>query len=87
MCDDTDGVLPNIHTELEMLVRAGLSPMEALTAATRTNAAVLGISATHGAVEVGKTADLLVLSADPLADIRHTRQIALVIRRGQILDR
>jgi imidazolonepropionase-like amidohydrolase len=86
MCDDTNNALPNIHVELEMLVRAGLSPMEALTAATRTNAAVLGMSATHGTIEVGKAADLLVLSANPLTDIRNTRQIALVVRRGQLLQ-
>jgi imidazolonepropionase-like amidohydrolase len=85
MQDDGPG-LPNIHVELEMLVRAGLSPLEALTAATRTNAAALGISATHGTIAVGKAADLLVLSADPLSDIRNTRRIALVIRRGRIVD-
>jgi len=85
MCDDTDGAIPNVHVELEMLVRAGLSPLEALTAATRTNALVLGMSATHGTIEVGKTADLLILSADPLADIRNTRRIAFVVRRGKPL--
>jgi imidazolonepropionase-like amidohydrolase len=85
MLDDSGNELPNIHVELEMLVRAGLSPLEALTAATRTNAAALGISATHGTIEVGKAADLLVLAADPLADIRNTRSISLVIRRGRIL--
>jgi imidazolonepropionase-like amidohydrolase len=85
MLRDSGGSLPNVHIELEMLVRAGLSPLEALTAATRTNAAVLGMSATHGTIEVGKSADLLVLSADPLADIRNTRRISLVIRRGRIL--
>jgi imidazolonepropionase-like amidohydrolase len=85
MCDDTDGAMPNIHAELEMLVRAGLSPLEALAAATRTNGALLGMSATHGTIEVGKTADLVVLSADPLADIHNTRRITFVIHRGQSL--
>jgi imidazolonepropionase-like amidohydrolase len=83
--DSGDG-LPNVHIELEMLVRAGLSPLEALTAGTRTNAAVLGMSATHGTIEVGKAADLLVLRANPLADIRNTRGIAFVIRRGRVLE-
>ena len=85
MLRDSSRGLPNIHIELEMLVRAGLTPMEALTAATRTNAAVLGMSATHGTIEVGKAADLIVLSANPLADIRNTQRISLVIRHGRIL--
>jgi imidazolonepropionase-like amidohydrolase len=86
MCDDTEGAMPNIHSELEMLVRAGLSPMEALIAATRTNATVLGMSSTHGTIEVGKVADLLVLAANPLSDIRNTRRIAFVVRRGKPLQ-
>lgn len=85
MCADTEGAIPNVHVELELLVRAGLSPLEALTAATRTNAVVLGMSATHGTIEVGKAADLLVLEADPLSDIRNTRRIAFVIRRGKVI--
>lgn len=82
---DEGGGLPNIHVEMELLVRAGLSPLEALIAATRTNAAVLGMSATHGTIAVGKAADLLVVSADPTADIRNTHRILLVIRRGRIV--
>jgi imidazolonepropionase-like amidohydrolase len=85
MLRDSGSDLPNIHMELELLVRAGLSPFEALTAATRTNAAVLGMSATHGTIEVGKAADLIVLAADPLVDIHNTQRISLVIRRGRIL--
>ena len=85
MLRDSGSGLPNVHTELEMLVRAGLSPLEALTAATRTNAVVLGMSATHGTIEVGKAADLLVLAADPLSDIRNTQRISLVIRRGKTI--
>ena len=86
MLRDSGTGLPNVHVEMEMLVRAGLTPLEALTAATRTNAAVLGMSATHGTIEVGKAADLLVLSADPLIDIRNTQRVALVIRRGRVLE-
>lgn len=85
MLSDSGTGLPNVHVEMEMLVRAGLTPLEAITAATRTNAAALGMSATHGTIEVGKTADLLVLSANPLTDIRNTQRISLVIRRGKIL--
>ncbi len=81
---DVDGVLPNLHEELSLLVQAGLAPMDALVAATRTNAELLGLDGTHGTVAVGKVADLLVLEADPVADIRNTRQIAFVIHRGVV---
>ena len=85
MLRDSGTGLPNVHVEMEMLVRAGLTPLEALTAATRMNATVLGISASHGTIEVGKAADLVVLSANPLTDIRNTQRISLVVRRGKIL--
>ncbi len=81
------GTLPNIHEELALLVRAGMSPMDALVAATRTNALALGMGATHGTIAVGKAADLLVLRADPTADIRNTREIALVLKRGKVVER
>ena len=88
----TDGMggdrgLPNLHEELALLVRAGLTPMEALIAATRTGAEALGLSASHGTIAVGKAADLLVLRADPLADIRNTRQIDFVLKRGKVVER
>ena len=88
----TDGMggdrgLPNLHEELALLVRAGLTPMEALIAATRTGSEALGLSASHGTIAVGKAADLLVLRADPLADIRNTRQIDFVLKRGKVVER
>jgi imidazolonepropionase-like amidohydrolase len=88
----TDGMggdrgLPNIHEELALLVRAGLTPMEALIAATRTGADALGLSASHGTIAVGKAADLLVLRADPTADIRNTRQIEFVLKRGKVVEK
>jgi imidazolonepropionase-like amidohydrolase len=82
-----DRGLPNLHQELALLVQAGLTPLDALIAATRTGAEVLGISASHGTIAVGKAADLLVLRADPLADIRNTRQIDFVIKRGKPVER
>lgn len=84
---EEEGAIPNIHEEMRQLVRAGLSPMEALVAATRHGAEAAGIAGTHGTVAVGKTADLLVLRADPLADIGNTRAIALVLRRGAVVAR
>jgi imidazolonepropionase-like amidohydrolase len=88
----TDGMggdrgLPNIHEELALLVQAGLTPMEALIAGTRTSAEALGMSASHGTIAVGKAADLLVLRADPSADIRNTRQIDFVLKRGKVVEK
>ena len=75
-----------VHRELELLVRAGLTPGEALSAATAVAASKVGVSAWLGTVEVGKEADLLLLRDDPLADIRNTRSIDLVVKRGVPYD-
>jgi imidazolonepropionase-like amidohydrolase len=80
--------LPNLHVEMELLVRlGGLTPAEALQSATRNAAMLLGIQASRGTIEVGKFADLVVLTADPLADIRNTRSIRMVIKRGRVYRR
>lgn len=73
----------SVHRELQLLVRAGLTPMDAIVAATQNTAASLGRSAEVGTVEAGKKADLIILDADPLADIRNTKKIHEVIRSGQ----
>ncbi|MDQ4132912.1 MAG: amidohydrolase family protein [Actinomycetota bacterium] len=75
-----------VHRELELLVRAGLAPTEALSAATAVAAAKVGAESRLGTVEVGKEADLLILRDSPLDDIRNTRQIDLVIKRGKRFD-
>jgi hypothetical protein len=72
-----------LHFELEELVRAGLTPLEALTSATGTAASILGVE-DIGTLRVGSRADLVVLDADPLEDIRHTRRIHLVMQAGRI---
>lgn len=78
----------SMHDELSLLVRvAGLTPMAALQAATRNAAAVMRIGDSLGTVEPGKIADLVILSADPLADIGNTRRIHAVVRNGRLLDR
>ena len=77
----------SVHQELELLVRAGLTPMEALEAATRCAAKMIGSSDEFGTVEPGKRADLLILKANPLDDIRNTRSLELVISEGRIVDR
>jgi imidazolonepropionase-like amidohydrolase len=73
------------HRELELLVRAGLSPREALRAATRNGAVLLGVDSL-GLIAPGKVADLLVLSKDPLVDIRNTRAIESVMTHGHLLS-
>jgi imidazolonepropionase-like amidohydrolase len=76
---------PSLHTELELLVEAGLSPLEVLTIATRNGAESLGILREVGTVSLGKRADLLVVDRDPTKDIRNTRAISLIIARGRVL--
>jgi len=81
-------VLPwALHGELEELVTAGLTPLEAITAATGNAAAVLGASDEIGSIEEGKWADLVILNEDPLDDIRNTRDIWMVIKGGTEVDR
>lgn len=88
MGSEEDGALPNLHEEMRLLVEgAGLSPAEALVAATRHAAEAAGLEVTHGTIAAGKAADLLVLRADPTADIRNTRAIAFVLRRGREVER
>jgi imidazolonepropionase-like amidohydrolase len=77
----------SLHDELALLVKAGLSPRDALRAATINPAKFFGKEATMGTVDVGKTADLVLLDADPLADIANTKKIRAVISRGRLLDR
>jgi imidazolonepropionase-like amidohydrolase len=73
------------HRELELLVQAGLSPREALRAGTRNGAVLLGADSL-GLIAPGKVADLVILTKDPLADIRNTRAIQSVMIRGQLLN-
>ena len=81
------GTLPGagFHRELELLVAAGLSTMEALVAATKGSAAAMRRKDV-GTVEVGKRADLVLLDADPLADIRNSSRVFRVVKAGIVLD-
>jgi imidazolonepropionase-like amidohydrolase len=75
------------HTELENMVAAGLTPMEAIVAGTKNGAELLGLGAELGTIEAGKSADFIVLAANPLDDITNTRQISDVYLRGHRVDR
>lgn len=72
-----------MHQELELMVRYGLSPQEALKASVINGPAFLGLSKDYGAVSKGKIADLLLLDANPLQNIRATQQIEGVIHAGK----
>lgn len=72
----------SLHRELELLTHAGLSPLEAITAATSAAAERLDRGGEFGSIAPGLAADLLILDADPLADIRNTRRINRIIRAG-----
>jgi imidazolonepropionase-like amidohydrolase len=89
----TDGLtdrsrpLPMIHHELELLVtKAGLTPMQALRSATQAAATAIGVDAKIGTLEPGKTADILLLNANPLDDITNTGKIQTVIKKGRIYN-
>jgi len=76
-----------LHEELTMLVRGGMSPFDALRSATWEPASYLGMLDSLGTVATGKVADLVLLDANPLVDIRNTRRIAAVIVNGRVLPR
>ncbi len=76
------------HRELQMYVAAGLTPMQAIVAATSAGAQLLTQDdADYGTLEPGRAADLLLLNADPLDDIANTLDIDRVMQGGQWLDR
>jgi hypothetical protein len=76
-----------LHAELELFVTAGFSSLEALQAATLNPSMYLGRTKDFGTVEVGRLADLVILEANPLSDIRNTERIAGVVTAGRYLDR
>jgi imidazolonepropionase-like amidohydrolase len=83
--DLAGGGVPALHDELLSLVSAGLTPMEALQAATRSPADFLGRLSAEGTIEAGKKANLVLLDASPLVDIRNTRRVSIVVLAGKLL--
>lgn len=76
----------NIHNELELLSKAGLSNIDVLRAATIINAEGLGEESNIGTIEKGKLANLVILNSNPLEDIKSTRDIKQVIKRGKMVN-
>ena len=77
---------PSLHRELELMAAAGVRPMEIIVSATKNAAAVMGRQAEVGTLEKGKYADLVILDADPLADIKNTRKIFKVMKAGEFFQ-
>ncbi|MFT5578019.1 MAG: imidazolonepropionase-like amidohydrolase [Paraglaciecola psychrophila] len=77
----------SLHSELEMLVQAGLPPIEAIRAATLRPAEYFSLQHKMGSIDVGKRADLVLLDKNPLLNIRHTRSITAVISKGSLVPR
>ena len=73
------------HRELQLMVEAGLTPMQAIVAATGTNAEILGGAKTFGTLQAGRRADFLVLDANPLEDIHNTERLSAVWQAGKIV--
>ena len=74
------------HWEMELMVQAGLTPMQVIQTASKNAAEYLGVSKDFGTLEKGKVADLIVLDKNPLDDIRNTRTIHAVYLGGQKLQ-
>jgi imidazolonepropionase-like amidohydrolase len=71
---------------MELLVAAGISPFDVIQIATHNGAVLLGKAADLGSVEPGKIADMVMLNADPTKDINNAKNIALVMKSGEIID-
>jgi imidazolonepropionase-like amidohydrolase len=84
-----DGLVPGfcLHDELEWFTRAGFSPLEALQTATINPARFLGREDSQGTIQIGKRADLVLLDADPLLEIRNVSKVAAVVVRGRLVKK
>jgi len=78
---------PISHQELRLLVEAGISPLDVIRIGTLNSATYIGVEKYLGSIEEGKLADMILLNADPTADIGNTKMIDLVFKGGAIIDR
>ena len=76
-----------LHDELELYVKAGLTPQQVLVSSILTGPGFLGHSDRYGAIQQGKAADILVLDANPLKSVAATRKINAVVLHGRLLNR
>jgi imidazolonepropionase-like amidohydrolase len=89
----TDAIYPGdfqgegLHRELELLVESGLSPLQAITTATKNAAAIVNASAEWGTLEPGKLANLIIVDGKPDRRIGDTRRVAVVVKEGAVIDR
>ena len=86
MVAGTDQAIPgySLHRELELYVEAGFTPLEAIQSATITAARAIGVENESGSIDPGKRADVLLLDADPLADIHNTRKVWRTVAAGAV---
>ena len=77
---------PAVHRELELLAAAGIAPLDVIRIATYNSAVFLGKADQLGSVQAGRLADLVLLNADPGASIDNAKQIAFVMKNGEIID-
>lgn len=77
----------SLHEEMILLVDAGLTPMQALRAATYEPARFLGLEKNQGSIDIGMKADLVILNNDPVADIKNIKNVDAVVKNGVLLDR
>jgi imidazolonepropionase-like amidohydrolase len=84
----TDQVVPghSLHREIELYVKAGFTPMEAIQAATLVPARVMNMESEVGTIAAGKRADLIILDRNPLDEIRNIRTMKTVITGGRMYD-
>jgi imidazolonepropionase-like amidohydrolase len=84
----TDQAIPghSLHREMEIYVRAGMTPMEAILAATSVPARVMGLEKEVGTIEAGKSADVVVVDGDPLEHIENARRVVWTIARGRLYE-
>jgi imidazolonepropionase-like amidohydrolase len=84
----TDQSVPgfSLHREIELYVKAGFTPLDALQSATIVPARVMGKDSDSGSIEIGKRGDIVILDANPLDDIANTRKIFRVVSNGRVFD-